>query len=130
MKRIYIDEIMSGKRMDDARLEDTSIRGRIALVDSNTYEIIGYAELLATKRISYEEYVKWHICKDYDSLTAQSYIDNLEFLKLQSPSFLYKLGFVEKRDIPAIINPINETNTWVQFSEDNLINGYEQFSLF
>lgn len=130
MKRVYLDEIMNGKRMDDARLEDTSIRGKIALIDSSTYELIGYADLLATKRISYEEYVKWHICTEYDSLKAQEYIDNLEFLKLQSPSYLYKLGFVEKRNIPAIINPINETNTWVLFDEDNNINGYEQLSLF
>ena len=34
MKRIYLDEIITGVKCDDARIEDTSIRGKIGLIDS------------------------------------------------------------------------------------------------
>ncbi len=130
MKRIYLDEIISGKKCDDARLDDTSIRGKIALIDSETYEIIGYANLFDTIKIDYESFIKWHICVEYDSLKAQDYIDNLDFTKLHSNAYLYKLEDVCKLDVPSIVNPINETKTWIEFNEDDNINGYKQVSLF
>ena len=51
MKRYYLNEIISGAKSDDARLEDTSIRGKIALIDSETYELLGYADLIDTVKM-------------------------------------------------------------------------------
>lgn len=130
MKRIYLDDIIKGARVDDARLYDTSIRGKIGLIDSETYELIGYANLVNTEKINYEQYVKWHICLEYDSLTAQNHIDNVDFIKLQSDAYLYKLIDVVENNNPAIINPINEAKAWVEFNEKDNINGYKQVSLF
>ena len=63
---------------------------------------------------------------EYDSLTAQNHIDNLDFVKLQSDAYLYKLIDVVENNNPAIINPINEAKTWVEFNEKDNINGYKQ----
>ena len=68
MKSYYLNEIITGAKCDDARLEDTSIRGKIALIDSETYEILGYANLIDTVKIDYESFIKWHICPEYYSL--------------------------------------------------------------
>ncbi len=130
MKRYYLNEIISGAKSDDARLEDTSIRGKIALIDSETYELLGYAILIDTVKINYEEYIKWHICPEYDSIKAQDYIDNLDFTRLQADAYLYKFLDVIKVDVPSIANPINETRTWIEFNEDDNITGYKQVSLF
>ena len=130
MKSYYLNEIITGVKCDDARLEDTSIRGKIALIDSETYEILGYANLIDTVKIDYESFIKWHICPEYDSLKAQMYIDNLDFTKLHADSYLYKFIDVSRCEVPAIVNPINETKTWIEFNEDDNINGYKQVSLF
>ena len=130
MKSYYLNEIITGAKCDDARLEDTSIRGKIALIDSETYEILGYANLIDTVKINYEEFIKWHICAEYDSLKAKDYIDNIDFTRLQSDAYLYKLADVNKCDVPSIVNPITETKTWINFDEDENINGYKQVSLF
>ena len=130
MKRYYLNEIITGVKCDDARLEDTSIRGKIALIDSETYELLGYADLIDTVKIDYETYIKWHICPEYDSITAKNYIDNLDFTRLHSSAYLYKLSDVAKCEVPSIVNPISETKTWIEFNESDNINGYKQVSLF
>ena len=65
IEKDYLIDIIDGNRNNDVRLIDTSIRGRIALIDNETYEILGYAKLVDTKKITYEEYLIWHITDIY-----------------------------------------------------------------
>ena len=77
MKREYLDEILSGKKNSDARLSDTSIRGEIGLIDIDTNEILGIADLIGTKVINFEEYINWHISSSFDILLFFSLLAKL-----------------------------------------------------
>lgn len=60
MIREYLDEILDGKKTYDARSYDTNKRGTIALVDSKTMKVYGYAELVGVREITPQEYASWH----------------------------------------------------------------------
>lgn len=60
MIKEYLDEILDGKKSFDARAYPTNKRGTIALVNSKTSKIEGYADLVDCHEISPEEYAKWH----------------------------------------------------------------------
>ena len=130
MKKEYLMDIIDGNRPNDVRLVDTSIRERIALVDSETYEILGYAKLVNTKKITYEEYLVWHITDIFSKDKMMEHINNLDFIKLNEPAYSYEFENVEEIDIPLIANPINENKTWIKFNLEECTKGYSQLSLF
>lgn len=130
MEKEYIIDILEGNRLNDVRLIDTSIRGRIALVDSNTYEILGYVKLAETKKITYEEYLIWHITDVISKTKTMDYINNMDFIKLNEPAYSYILENPEEETIPLIANPVNENKIWIKFDIENCVRGYTQISLF
>ena len=130
IEKEYIIDILEGNRSNVASLIDTSIRGRIALIDSNTYEVLGYVKLIETKKITYEEYLLWHITDIISRTKTLEYINNMDFTKLNEPSYSYVLDNPEESDIPLIANPVNENKVWIKFDIENCIRGYTQISLF
>ena len=130
MKKEYLIEILYYGRMNDARTFDTAIRGRIGLIDTDTYELLGYADLVSTTQITYEGFINWHINEDFDKGKATEYINNLEFTKLQEKCYLYNFENIEEKEIPVIVNPLSEANIWVEFNEEDSTKGYKQVSLF
>lgn len=130
MKKEYLLEIINGKKNSDARLHDTSIRGKIGLIDTDTNELLAYADLIGTKETTFEEYIKWHISESFDVDQAQNYINSLDFTRLNRSAYFYLFGEVEKLHAPYIINEKSSTRSWVEFDLDDSIKGYEQTSLF
>ncbi len=126
----YLIDIIDGNRDNDVRLIDTSIRGRIALIDDETYEILGYAKLVETKKITYEEYLVWHITDIFSKNKTMEYINNMDFAKLNEPAYSYVLKDPETSDVPLIANPINENKIWIKFDMEDCTKGYSQMSLF
>lgn len=57
----YLDEILDGKKIYDARAYDTNKRGTIALVDTKKSAIIALIDLVGTHKISPEEYCSWQL---------------------------------------------------------------------
>ncbi len=130
MQREYLMDIVDGNRENDVRLIDTSIRGRIALIDSETYEILGYVKLVDTKQITYEEYLVWHVTDIFSKNKTMEYINNMDFSKLNEPAYSYILSDPEEPDVPLIANPINENKIWIKFDIEDCTRGYSQMSLF
>ena len=130
MQREYLMGIIDGNRTNDVRLIDTSIRGRIALIDSETYEILGYAKLVSTKKITYEEFLVWHITDIFSKNKTMEYVNNMDFTKLNEPAYSYELENPEEADTPLIANPINENKIWIKFDMEDCTKGYSQLSLF
>jgi hypothetical protein len=130
MKKEYLMDIIDGNRPNDVRLVDTAIRERIALIDSETYEILGYAKLVDTKKITYEEYLVWHITDIFSKNKTMEYVNNMDFAKLNEPAYSYNLDDAEEADVPLIANPINENKIWIKFDMEDCTKGYSQLSLF
>lgn len=130
IEKEYLMDIIDGNRSNDVRLIDTPIRGRIALIDSETYEILGYAKLTETKKITYEEYLIWHITDVFSRTKTMEYINNMDFAKLNEPAYSYILENAEEATTPLMANPINENKIWIKFDIEDCTRGYEQISLF
>ncbi len=130
IEKEYLMDIVDGNRQNDVRLIDTSIRGRIALIDSETYEILGYAKLIKTRKITYEEYLIWHITDIFSKDKTMEYVNNMDFAKLNEPAYSYELEGAEEADVPLIANPINENKIWIKFDMEDCTKGYSQLSLF
>ena len=130
IERDYLLDIIDGNRGNDVRLIDTSIRGRIALIDSKTYEILGYAKLTETKKITYEEYLTWHITDIFSKSKTMEYIDKMDFALLNAPAYSYILTNPEAIDVPLLANPINENKIWIKFDIEDCTKGYSQLSIF
>ena len=60
MIKDYLNEFLDGKKAYDARAYTTNKRGTIALVDSKTMKVYGYADLVGVREITPQEYASWH----------------------------------------------------------------------
>ncbi len=60
MLKEYLIEILEGRKKYDARSYSTNKRGTIALIDSRTLKIYGYADLVNVRQIPSEEFIRWH----------------------------------------------------------------------
>lgn len=56
----YINQILDGVKIFDARSYDTWTRGTIALVQSKSNLLLGTIEIVDTKEITFQEYMEWH----------------------------------------------------------------------
>ena len=104
MIKEYLDELLDGVKTYDARSYPTNKRGVIALVDSRTMRVYGVIELVGIRKITPEEYAKWHCTGKFKGM---------EFL-IDSSKEYYAYEFVNPR---KLVNPIKlnvAKKTWVE----------------
>ena len=130
IKREYIIDIINKKKTNMSYMLDTSIRGKIGLIDLDTYELIAYANLYDTTKTTYEEHLLLSARDSYTKAEAINLINKLDFTKLKSNAYLYEFKDIETLPIPYQINVIDENQIWIKFDENELQKGYEQISLF
>ena len=63
MLKEYLNEFLEGQKTYDARAYTTDKRGTIALIDSRSLKVYGYAELVGVREISFTDYADWHCSK-------------------------------------------------------------------
>ena len=71
MLKDYLIEILEERKTYDARSYLTSKRGTIALIYSKTLKVYGYADLIAVREISPEEYAQWHSTGRWSNIIFQ-----------------------------------------------------------
>lgn len=104
MIKDYLNELLDGSKIYDARSYTTYKRGTIALVDSKSMKVYGYVDLVGVREISPEEYASWH-CTDRWS----GYV-----MQVDSTKKYYAWDFVNPRreNNPYKVNA--EKHTWVE----------------
>ena len=128
MKKEYLTDILNKKTFIDARLINTDIRGKIGLVESQTYKLYGYVNLYDVHQITYEDFVKWHLSDDYNLDVVYEKLKNDNMVKRYA--YAYDLSNPEALEIPLILNPQKLNNIWIEFDEKDSNKGYIQESLF
>lgn len=71
MLKDYLNELLDGLKTYDARSYTTNKRGTIALVDSRTMKVYGYADLVDVREITPQEYVSWHCTGRWNGFVFQ-----------------------------------------------------------
>lgn len=130
LKKEHIVDIIMGKRTYESFIVDTSIRGKIGIIDSDSYELIMYLNLDSVTKTTYEEHILSQVTDSYSKSEANKYINNLDFTKLKSDAYLYNFKDLDVLKTPCRIKIISETQIWVNFDEKLIQEGYEQVSLF
>lgn len=128
----YLIDILKGIRPCDVRLHSTNKRGRIALLKSKTNLIYGYVDFVSVEQITYDDYVLWHVGKNY---TLDKAYEEIEFNKYQEEkkfkrAYMYNFKNPVIFEIPKKITVIKKTGSWVLFDETKVLDGYKQESLF
>ncbi|MCR5349526.1 MAG: hypothetical protein K6E20_00890, partial [Acholeplasmatales bacterium] len=124
-----LNNLLINKNNDISYLIDTSIRGKIAIINED-YELIAYASLDKTIKVTYEDYILNKTSNSYEKAEALKIINEIDFTKLKADAYLYHLIDLDVLKCPKLIDTINETQIWVEFDEENSQNGYKQISLF
>lgn len=113
IKSPWIDLILQGKKIWEIRGSNTKIRGKIALIKSGTGKIYGTAELVDTKKLTFEEYQR---SKSYhqipENITANAPYNNIHAWVLENP-VLFDEPIPYEHPQGAVI--------WVNLSQPNLI---------
>jgi hypothetical protein len=109
MLKEYLDEILDGKKIYDARSYDTNKRGTIALVDTKKSSIIGLVDLVGTHKISPEEYCKWHSTGKYEGMIFQVEDINKDY---------YAYDFENPRRLTIPIKIIKTGRVWTYIDEN------------
>ena len=128
----YLLDILEGKRDYDVRLHPTNKRGRIALLKTKTNLIYGYVDFIDVEQITYNEYIYWHIGKNYsleDAMKSIEYNNSLGQRKLKR-AYKYKLINPILFNIPKKITILNKTGSWIEFNENAIQDGCIQQKLF
>ncbi len=118
MKKEYLFQILNGIKQYDARLYNTSVRGRIGLIDSDTLVLYGYVTLVGVDEISYEEYLRWH----QDDIEIKSNKKRI--------AYAYHLVNPITIELPIIVNPIRKHTCFITFNHNDTVKSYKQLSLF
>lgn len=124
-----ITNLLINKNNDISFLSDTSIRGIIAIINEEN-ELIAYANLEKTIKVTYEDYILNNTNNSYEKAEALKFINEIDFTKLKSNAYFYHLINLDVLNCPKLINIINETDIWVMFDENDNQTGYKQMSLF
>lgn len=122
MMKLYLDEILDGRKHDDARLYPTEKRGTIALVDSSSFKVHGTAVLTGIREISYEEFVRWHQVGPFSDTPIAPYHDG-------KTCYAYVLENVKRLPVPVRI-PKTDDRMWVEIPERIGKNLFSQQTLF
>ena len=109
MLKEYLDEILDGKKIYDARSYDTNKRGTIALVDTKKSLIIGLVDLVGTHKISVEEYCKWHATGKYEGMVFQVEDMNKDY---------YAYDFENPRRLTTPIKITKTGRVWTYIDEN------------
>ena len=120
MIKDYLDELLDGIKTYDVRSYPTSKRGTIALVDSRTMKVYGVIDLISVRRITLEEYAKWHCTGRFKNATFIA--ENLKEY--------YAYDFINPR---RLVNPIKlniSKKTWVKIKDSQVNAFYVESSLF
>ena len=71
MLKEYLNEFLEGKKTYDARAYTTDKRGTIALIDSRSLKVYGYADLVGVREITPQEYASWHCTGKWTGMVFQ-----------------------------------------------------------
>lgn len=113
----YLIDILTSKRKDDVRLYNTKNRGKIALMKSRTNMIYGYVELISVEKITYEEYIMWHICSTFSKEDAKKYIEINKMLIMNKYAYKYVFGNPILLDAPKKVRVVNTNKSWIEYVE-------------
>lgn len=58
--KVYLDQILDGRKSFDARMHPCKVRGPIALVEKESHFVRGTAVIKDVRPISYKEFADWH----------------------------------------------------------------------
>ena len=108
MIKDYLNEILDGDKTCDVRSYPTSIRGKIALLDSRSMKIYGTVDLIDCREISAEEYCLWHQTGRFKNYVFQIEDKNEKFYAydFKNPEWLAKPIKIEV-----------EKHTWVKIPD-------------
>lgn len=113
----YLIDILTSKRKDDVRLYNTKIRGKIALMKSKTNLIYGYVELISVEKITYEEYIMWHICSTFSQDDAKKYIELNKMLIMNKYAYKYVFSNPILLGTPKKVRIVNTNKSWIEYVE-------------
>ena len=116
MIKDYLNEFLDGKKIYDARAYTTNKRGKIALVDSKTMKVYGYAELVGVREITPQEYASWHCTGRWSGYVMQ--VDETK------KYYAWEFENIGKEEKPYKVEGVKKT--WVVVEEKK----YKQESLF
>lgn len=117
MKKEYLLDILSGKKKTDVRTYNAPINGVIALIDSKSGKVYGYATITNSRFITYKEYVLWHVNDNFSMDKALNYYD----LSFETNAFrlYYEYIFedvkIEKNKYKPVI--ISKRYSWVEIED-------------
>lgn len=128
----YLIDILKGYRSYDARMYQTNKRGRIALIKSNTNLIYGFVDFVSISQITYDEYIYWHVGKNYSIEEAEWDIEanNKYYYKKLKRAYAYNFKNPVLLDAPIKIKIINKTGNWIEFDENEAIKPFKKLKLF
>jgi len=58
--KVYLDQVLDGRKQNDTRMHACKVRGRIGLVEKESRMVRGFVDLVDVVPIPYSEFVKWH----------------------------------------------------------------------
>ena len=107
MLKDYLNEFLDGSKTYDARSYTTNKRGTIALVDSKSMRVYGYADLVGIKEITPQEYASWHCTGRWSGCVMQ--VDE------SKKYYAWEFQNVRKEEKPYKV--LGEKHTWVVVGE-------------
>lgn len=108
MLREYLEEILDGVKLYDARSYNTNKRGTIALVDTKKSSIIGTIELVGTHPITADEYCKWHASGKWEGMHFQ--VDDMN-------AVFWAYDFINPRRLVRPIKIEKNGRVWTNIDE-------------
>ena len=107
MLKDYLNEFLDGSKTYDARSYTTNKRGMIALVDSRSMKVYGYADLVGIKEITPQEYASWHCTGRWSGCVMQ--VDE------SKKYYAWEFQNVRKEEKPYKVEGVKRT--WVVVEE-------------
>lgn len=126
----YILDILNGYRTCDVRLHTSSKIGKIGLIKSKTNLLYGYVEFVSIEQITYEEYVYWHVGKNYSFADSEEYIHKSCMKNKMNRAYKYNFINPVLLDVPIKVSIKNKNGSWIEYDERLNKIGYKKIELF
>lgn len=117
MLKEYLNEFLDGKKTYDVRAYTTDKRGTIALIDSRSLKVRGYANLVSVREITPQEYASWHCTGKWSGMIFQ--VDETK------KYYAWEFENIRKEDVPFKVEC--NKKTWMVVEENKKV---EKLSLF